>query len=339
MGDAIEAQALEAVLAGRPDRCRLGSVKSNLGNLGPASGLAGLIKVVLALEQRQLPASLHFRRPNPQLSFDRLPLEVQTSLSPWPSGVGPLVAGVSAFGVGGTNAHLVLEEAPARSRVTRLSQEKTPDGAPHLLVLSAATPEALIDRVRVFRDWLGGDPSVLPPLEDVCYTAAARRAALRHRVAVVGRSHAEVARLLEETLPGLRRGGCHGASRRPRLAFVFPHSQQPPETAALWRSWGVVPDFVVADGVWTVDGPDVLFLTLSPCPSLQDAAGANLCCPGPREGGELTPLLAALGGLFVRGWPVAWDGLHSAGRVVPLPGYPWQRQRLCLKPLSERDKT
>jgi acyl-CoA synthetase (AMP-forming)/AMP-acid ligase II/3-oxoacyl-(acyl-carrier-protein) synthase len=117
LGDPIEAAALGAVLAGRDPgapRCALGSVKTNIGHLEPAAGVAGLAKVALALHHGQLPPSLHFESPNPHIDLAGLGLAVQAEPGPWPAGEATLVAGVSSFGVGGTNAHVVLEEAPRR---------------------------------------------------------------------------------------------------------------------------------------------------------------------------------------------------------------------------------
>ena len=195
LGDAIECQALGTVMTDRNDRCRIGSVKPNIGNLGPASGIAGLAKVVLALEHRQLPPNIHFHRPNPQIRFDRLPLDVQQELGPWPEGTGALIAGVSAFGIGGANVHLILEEAPSRPVVvpSRTLSEPTPTPPTISCALSAATPDALVERVRTYRDWLGADDAVRPPLRDICYTAAVRRVSLRHRCAVIGSSHDDIA--------------------------------------------------------------------------------------------------------------------------------------------------
>src|SRR5271157_4719229 len=116
LGDPIEAKALGAVLAldrplNRP--CLLGSVKTNLGHLEAAAGIAGLIKVALALHHRELPPSLHFEEPNPHIPFDRLPLRVNTALRPWPAARDTaLLAGVSSFGFGGTNVHVVVQGAP-----------------------------------------------------------------------------------------------------------------------------------------------------------------------------------------------------------------------------------
>ncbi len=115
VGDPIEARALGRVLSdGRPgdQPCLIGSVKTNIGHLEAGAGIAGLIKVALALHHRRIPGNLHFDRPNPEIDFDALRLRVPTRCEPWPAGDGPALAGVNAFGFGGTNAHVVLQEAP-----------------------------------------------------------------------------------------------------------------------------------------------------------------------------------------------------------------------------------
>src|SRR5207247_14715 len=112
VGDPIEAKALGAVLAiDRPagSPCAIGSVKTNIGHAESAAGVAGLIKVALALKHQEIPASLHFHQPNPAIAFDELGLRVQTALGHWPCQ--PAIAGVNSFGLSGTNAHIVLEQA------------------------------------------------------------------------------------------------------------------------------------------------------------------------------------------------------------------------------------
>jgi acyl transferase domain-containing protein len=114
VGDPIEARALGQVLSdGRRDDqpCVIGSVKTNIGHLEAAAGIAGLIKVALALHHRQIPGNLHFDRPNPDIDWSALRLRVPTRSEPWPAGLGPALAGVNAFGFGGTNAHVILQEA------------------------------------------------------------------------------------------------------------------------------------------------------------------------------------------------------------------------------------
>ena len=108
----MEAKALGAVFG--KDRkngpCSIGSVKTNIGHLEAAAGIAGLIKVILTIKHRTLPASLHYHSPNPHIPFDELNLRVNDELSPWPSDSGPALAGVSSFGFGGTNVHLVVSD-------------------------------------------------------------------------------------------------------------------------------------------------------------------------------------------------------------------------------------
>ncbi len=119
VGDPIEARALGRVLStGRPgaERCLIGSVKTNIGHLEAGAGIASLIKAALALHHRRIPGNLHFERPNPEIDFDRLRLRVPTQCEPWPAGRGAALAGVNAFGFGGTNAHVILAEAPRRAR-------------------------------------------------------------------------------------------------------------------------------------------------------------------------------------------------------------------------------
>ncbi|KJS53410.1 hypothetical protein VM98_25440, partial [Streptomyces rubellomurinus subsp. indigoferus] len=117
LGDPIEAAALGTVFApGREEPLRIGSAKTNFGHLEPAAGVLGLLKTVLALHHGELPANLHFRAPNPHIDFARERLAVVTERTPWPAGARRRYAGVSAFGFGGTNAHLALEEAPGRAR-------------------------------------------------------------------------------------------------------------------------------------------------------------------------------------------------------------------------------
>jgi acyl transferase domain-containing protein/acyl-CoA synthetase (AMP-forming)/AMP-acid ligase II/SAM-dependent methyltransferase len=197
LGDPIEAEALGSVLSdGREfgDLCRLGSVKTNLGHLEAAAGIAGLIKVALALTHRKIPRSLHFETPNPQIDFDRLGLRVVTELTAWPEPERLALAGVSSFGFGGTNAHAVLEEAPSESQITEAD-----DGvdAPFLMPLSAHSPKALRALAESTIVFLR-DEEAPGAWRDVCYTAAVRRSRFGHRLAVVARSRGEAAQRLGE---------------------------------------------------------------------------------------------------------------------------------------------
>ena len=141
LGDPIEAKALGAVLAldRPPERpCLLGSVKTNLGHLEAAAGIAGLIKVALALQHREIPPSLHFEEPNPHIPFDQLPLRVNTTLCPWPAQPDTaLLAGVSSFGFGGTNAHVVVQGAPQSDSGMHAAQARERKSRSHVHIPAA----------------------------------------------------------------------------------------------------------------------------------------------------------------------------------------------------------
>ncbi|MGH3558261.1 MAG: beta-ketoacyl synthase N-terminal-like domain-containing protein, partial [Mycobacterium sp.] len=199
LGDSIEAKALGTILAdGRApgNRCLVGSVKTNFGHLEAAAGVAGLIKTALALQHRVIPPSLNFTEPNPHIPFDSLPLRVAQARTPWPDNGGRAIAGVSSFGFGGTNAHVVLTEAP-QVRVAPAAHDAAADRAV-LLPLSARSPEALTELAGRYELALAGGVS----LADLCYTAGARRGHHDHRLCVVADSHDKMA----ESLAAYRRG-------------------------------------------------------------------------------------------------------------------------------------
>jgi len=222
LGDAIEATALGTILAeGRSpgSRCAVGSVKTNIGHLEAAAGVAGLIKVALALRHRAIPPSLNFAEPNPLIPFDSLPLHVAQTLTPWPENGGRAVAGVSSFGFGGANAHIVLTEAP-QVRVTRPTDHAAHDRV-QLLPLSARSPEALTALAGRYELALATGV----PLADLCYTAGARRGHHDHRLAVVAASSAELSESLaahrgEAPHPGVSAGHCR-PGQQPGVVFVF----------------------------------------------------------------------------------------------------------------------
>jgi acyl transferase domain-containing protein/acyl carrier protein len=222
LGDPIEARALGRVLAdGRtPGRlCAIGSVKTNIGHCEAAAGVAGLIKVALALKHEEIPASLHFQEPNPHIPFDELPIRVQTKPGPWSAESGPSLAGVSSFGFGGTNAHVVLQQAPeSRSKSGEASASKSC----HLLPLSARGPEALQALARNYRQFLA---NVGPSLHDICYNASARRSHNDYRLSVTGNSPEQLIDGLDAFLKGETRNGLSSGRKalagRKKLAFVF----------------------------------------------------------------------------------------------------------------------
>ncbi len=227
LGDPIEVAALSKVFTAATARrgfCALGSVKSNVGHLDAAAGVAGFIKTVLALEHRQIPPSLHFEQPNPKIDFAASPFFVAAELADWPApeAGGPRRAGVSSFGVGGTNAHLILEEAPAGWAISATSaRSASPGRSEQLLLLSARSKAALAERTVQLADRLEADPGLA--LADVAYTLAAGRTVFRHRRAVVARDGAEAVAALRGLDPA--RVSTAADSQEPRrrpVVFLFP---------------------------------------------------------------------------------------------------------------------
>ncbi|TXH18570.1 MAG: SDR family NAD(P)-dependent oxidoreductase [Mycobacterium sp.] len=225
LGDAIEAKALGTVLAeGRASdsTCAIGSVKTNIGHLEAAAGVAGLIKVALAMRHRMIPPSLNFTEPNPNIPFDRLKLRVAQTLTAWPENGGRALAGVSSFGFGGANAHVVMAEAP-QARATA-PVDDTAALRVELLPLSARSPEALRELAARYELALNGRT----PLADLCYTAGARRGHHDYRLAVIGDSTAAMSDALSAYRSGVAHPGLSAGHRRPgrRHGPVFVFSGQ-----------------------------------------------------------------------------------------------------------------
>ncbi|WP_181771312.1 type I polyketide synthase [Amycolatopsis pittospori] len=222
LGDPIEAGALGEVLGegrepGRP--LLIGSVKSNLGHLEGAAGVAGLIKVVLAMVHRRLPPSLHYREPSPHIDFPGLGLRVVDTGTDWPRYSGVARAGISAFGFGGTNAHVVLEEWPAASFPARGKDV----GGPQVFALSARSSEVLRTRAADLADWLEDPAHSVVPLDVVAATLARGRDHLPVRGAVVAEDRDRAATALRELAAG-RVGGDVVAGETgpaPEVVFVF----------------------------------------------------------------------------------------------------------------------
>jgi acyl transferase domain-containing protein len=215
LGDPIEIEALTQAFRAGTDRtgfCAIGSIKTNLGHLDTAAGIAGFIKTTLALRTGEIPPSLHFTRPNPQIDFASSPFFVNATLAKWtpPAGV-PRRAGVSSFGIGGTNAHVVMEEPPA------VAPSPAPSRPPQLLVLSARTATALDAAARRLAAHLEQDPE--QALADVAWTLQQGRRAFAHRRAIVARTHAEAARALADAAKG---AAGRAGSEAPAAVFLFP---------------------------------------------------------------------------------------------------------------------
>ncbi|MEV0678701.1 beta-ketoacyl synthase N-terminal-like domain-containing protein [Actinosynnema sp. NPDC050436] len=198
VGDPIEVAALtRAFGGGRPGSTVLGTVKPNIGHTDAASGIAGLLKVVLALRHRVLPPSANFEQPNPDIDFAAGPFAVRTRAAPWPDPGHPRRAGVSSFGIGSTNAHVVVEEAPA-------PRPSAPPRPHRLLLLSATTDAALRQARTELAAHLAAHPE--QSLDDVAYTLQVGRVAFPRRWCAVVTDHADAIRSLTDDRPDIEDG-------------------------------------------------------------------------------------------------------------------------------------
>jgi acyl transferase domain-containing protein len=222
LGDPIEVRALAAVLAPSRSADRplvVGAVKTNIGHLEAAAGIASLIKVVLALQHRTIPPHLHLTQPNPYIPWADLPIVIPTQCMSWPGDTDRRIAGVSSFGASGTNAHVVLEEAPERKAPPNESARPT-----HLLALSAKSAQALTHVAERFADYLATNSAASLP--NVCFSANTGRSHFPHRLAVLADSSEHLRERLHDFVLGKESAGVTSrhtrSTSRPKVAFLFP---------------------------------------------------------------------------------------------------------------------
>ena len=283
----------------------IGSVKTNIGHLEAAAGIAGLIKVILSLEHEVLPKHLHFQNPSPHIPWDRLPVRVVDEATPWERNGRPRIAGVSSFGFSGTNAHVILEEAPMAQAQHAGGTASAPPttGASAVLPLSARTPRPPWSQVAdQYRSWLTAHPEAT--LADVCFTAGVGRSHFEHRAALVVNSTESAVELLgaladDRPAPGLVRGEC---ADTPKTAWLFTgqgsqyagmarelFDTEPVFAETMTRCAEVVADVLekpLLDVIFDVDGPDA-----------EDDVAADLLRPARlvRGGDGPGPALAVVG--------------------------------------------
>ena len=386
LGDPLEAKALGAVLSEDrpPDQpCLIGSVKSNMGHLESAAGMAGLIKVALALKHRAIPPSLHFHTPNPTIPFAELPIRVAQTLTPWPA-TGAALAGVSSFGFGGTNAHVVVTEAP---RLTAAAySQAAPHPTCHFLPLSARTPAALRELARAYDSFLTGAGATLP-LADICRAAALCREHHAHRLGIVGEDHAGMVTALQNFLQDAPSAayvvGRARLRRRFKPVFIVAAQTGPPtpslsasddgwvflqrlaeEFAANPAARGALSTSLTA--WWRACGLEPVATLEAASPDLSSqlralrASGHNIFVAFSAEGQAALPAslpnddaeclilpacpasayaanfiqttLQTLATLYAFGFSPAWERIYPLPAPrLPLPTYPWQRERFWLE--------
>ncbi|HEV2705162.1 MAG TPA: type I polyketide synthase [Pyrinomonadaceae bacterium] len=215
LGDPVEMTALTQAFRHATEKkqfCAIGSVKTNFGHLDTAAGVAGVIKTVLALKHREIPPSLHYEEPNPQIDFSNSPFYVNAALTRWEANGTPRRAGVSSFGIGGTNAHAIIEEAPE----VETSEKSRPA---HLLLLSARTPSALENMTQNLVSHLRQHPEL--SLADAAYTLQVGRKAFQHRRMLVSREVAQAVEALEKRDAKSVFTAASDAKEHP-VVFMFP---------------------------------------------------------------------------------------------------------------------
>ncbi|KDN75929.1 beta-ketoacyl synthase N-terminal-like domain-containing protein [Streptomyces olindensis] len=329
VGDPIEVAGLNHAFADgepREQPCLLGSVKGNIGHTDAAAGIAGFIKTVLAVERGVIPPSLHYSEPNPDIDFAAGPFTVVTEATQWkPVGV-PRRAGVTARGLGGGNAHVVLEEPPA-------PLPRTSGGQEQVLVLSAHTPAALDELTARVADRLDNQPEL--ELQDVAWTLQVGRRQHRYRRYAVVHDLQDAVRVLRGEEPGRLVSGDHARDGR-AVALLAPETGAA-EAEQYARKLGLKTDLVL-----TPDSSDAQLEAALGTPGrlFLDAGAAPLAArlrEHPRWTADHVAVTAsgardALGELWLAGLPVDWAETHAGQpRRVPLPGYPFQRQRYLLE--------
>ncbi len=234
LGDPIEIQALATVYGQhrKPHQpLTVASVKTNLGHLEAAAGIAGLIKVVLAFQHAEIPPHLHFKNPNPHIDWDQTSISIPAALLPWRSGEHKRIAGISSFGFSGTNAHVIVEEAPAKESSRPAASGSTGPGQ-FLFPLSARSMGSLRKLAGSYRDLLQGRPQAGKTwLADLCYLAGVQRTHHDYRLALVGGARNELIAALEAFLAGetTSHSFCNGikpTNRKLRLALFLPGSRE-----------------------------------------------------------------------------------------------------------------
>jgi polyketide synthase 12 len=233
VGDPIETNAFSQVIGkGRPveNPCVIGSVKSNIGHLEAAAGIAGLIKLTLILKNKQIPANLHFIKPNPKIPFEQYRLRVPVSLEEIKK-EGPIYGGVNSFGAGGTNAHIVLESFVVEKQVSATSK----DARAFLFSVSGKSKEALIATCQRYVEYL---PTSHESLRDIAFTSLVRKSSLDHKLTITARTKEELlsciqAFLNDETRPEMTYAVTEKRSSKPKIGFVY--SGQGPQWYAMGR--------------------------------------------------------------------------------------------------------
>jgi amino acid adenylation domain-containing protein len=298
LGDPIEIEGIQRAFrryTSKKNFCAVGSIKSNLGHLDNAAGIAGLAKAVLALQHQEIPPTLHFSKPNRKINFDDSPVYVNEKLKQWDGDGSPRRCGVSAFGLSGTNCHMVLEEAPPKKR-----REAINEGGLQILTLSAKSQASLDELAGRYRQFARN--GARPELESICFTANTGRGHYGYRVALIIGSEKE----FEEKI---------GALKMPVV--------EQDQNSGVYHG---VHRIVSANKENKADGE----LTEREITGLTAKAKAEIAA-FIATGWNDRDILDNIGRLYVKGANIEWDELYPDGERVSLPVYPFERRRCWLE--------
>ena len=326
LGDLIELEALSSVFSNNQELI-LGAVKTNIGHLEAASGIASLIKAVLALEQKTIPANLHLKHPNQQLDWQSTPFKLPETNLPWPHNSDPQIAGVSAFGFSGTNAHVVLREAPALEPAKDNLIQCDRD----LFTLSARNKPALRQLAQTYSQYFAQNPQL--DLTDICLTVNTGRSHFNHRLAMVAISTMDIAtkltQFLDDETPSAFWQGKVKANQE--LQVAIPHNRDIASSILKLAESLLITsqtDSKSANLIWEINSSQTIFTDNS-----QEVIFTEIASQSDRHdiNHKLTDyelLISGLAQLYILGIDINWQTIAqcSRGSKIPLPTYPFQRQ-------------
>ena len=344
LGDPIEIRALTAALTPRTRPLAIGSVKTNIGHLEAAAGIASLLKTVLSLQHRIIPPHLNLTTPNPYIPWTP-DLTVPAAPTPWAAPAGTPTAGISCFGFGGTNAHLIIQSAPDQPPAADL---EPPPGTPATITLTARTPDALRETAAALTSHLNDHPT---PLHHLAWATTTTRATLPHRAAITTTTTHDLTQALHHLTantphPNLTTNH-NPTTRNPHITLLIPgcSTARTEELSQWWHARGIVAESVIeergererfdADLRKLLDDGADIFIELGAGtlgPLVRQAAGTRgvLFVPtlDPQEDDDhRLRMLTSLGLVWAHGAPVDWSAQYPRSSAAPgLPGYPFERK-------------
>lgn len=322
LGDAIEIEALSQIFSDNQELV-LGAVKTNIGHLESASGIASLIKTVLVLENQVIPANLHLKQPNNNLEWQNLPFQLPLEAIAWKQTAQPRIAGVSGFGFSGTNAHIIVQEADGD--VEKWERQGGQGGNLHLFTLSARNKKALRQLAINYLDYLQLHPDLL--IEDICYTANVGRSHFNYRLATTVTSTTDLQTKLTQFIAEERSSelwqGKVNLNQELKLALISEQANN--ELKELIES-------IISNSLVSPDTGNIVWEIGEKQTRENNEHQNTIFSQIEPESDDWQILLAGLAQLYILGVTIDWEpwAKNIAGRKISLPTYPFQRQTYWL---------